>query len=208
MGIGGSRYGAGRPGWRQKCEHTLMLDIRKLARAGQLRLGGYGSWQWSCDGKPSGYISIRGAEDHVRLIYMWTPAGGDPQRFDYAVRVERTPCRYDGSRPWFHCPRCNSRRAVIYGIASDGRFGCRRCMCLGYAGEAEDTIDRLWRKLRKLEAKLGENYNRPKGMHRRTYHWIFAQMEEVEERKDEAFCLGALSLLRRFSGGKYREDSS
>ena len=26
MGTGGSRYVVGRPGWRQKCEHTLMLD--------------------------------------------------------------------------------------------------------------------------------------------------------------------------------------
>src|ERR1700726_2086714 len=145
MGTGGSRYGAGRPGWRRKCEHLLMLDVRRLARRGQLQPGAYGSWKWSCDDEPRGEIAIRGADDHIRLIYTWTPRGCDPQPFDYPVWIDRTPCRYGGSRPWFRCPRCQWRRAVIYGIASDGRFGCRRCMRLGYASEAEDTIGRLWR---------------------------------------------------------------
>ena len=77
-------------------------------------------------------------------------------------------------------------------------------MRLAYAGEAGDTIGRLWRKLHKLEAKLGENYQRPKGMHSRTYEQIFAKIDEVKERKDAAFCLGALAILRR--GGMTLDD--
>lgn len=197
MGTGGSRYGAGRPGWRRKCEHLLRLDIRALSREGYLRPGLSLTRQWSRDGEPVGTIGLRIASDHVRLMYTWTPRGSDPQQFDYPVRIDRTPCRYGGSRPWFHCPRCQWRRAVIYGVASDGRFGCRRCMRLAYAGEAEDAVGRLWRKQRKLEAKLGENFRKPKGMHSRTYARIFAKIDDVEERKDAAFCLGALAFLRR-----------
>jgi hypothetical protein len=64
-------------------------------------------------------------------------------------------------------------------------------MRLSYASEADDAMGRLWRKQRKLEAKLGEDYQKPKGMRPRTYEHICAQIDEVEVRKDAAFCLGA-----------------
>jgi hypothetical protein len=197
LGTGGSREGAGRPGWRRKCEQLLWLDIRKLDRAKRLQPGQYFTWKWSRGDEPAGLIGIRTDIDHVRLIYTWSPYSGDPRSFDYPVQVERTLCHYGGSRSWWLCPRCHSRRAVIYGIARDGRFGCRGCMRLGYCTEAQDTIGRLWRKQRKLEAKLGENYQRPKGMHARTYERIFAKIDEVEERKDTAFYLSALAFLGR-----------
>jgi len=197
MGTGGSRYGAGRPGWRRKCEQLLWLDVRKLDRADSLQPGRYFSWKWSRGDEPAGHIGIRAGIDHVRLVYTWTPYSGDAQSFDYPVWVERTPCHYGGSRPWWLCPRCHSRRGLIYGVARDGRFGCRECMRLGYSSETEDVVSRLWRKQRKLEAKLEENYRKPKGMHSRTYQRIFAKIDEVEERKDAAFCLGALAFLRR-----------
>src|SRR5215831_3574793 len=157
MGTGGSRYGAGRPGWRRKCEHLLGLDVRALARRGRLVPGMYFSWAWSRGGELSGDIRIQTGTDHVRLIYTCTPYGSDPQACDYSVRLERTPCHFGGSRPWSRCPRCWSLRAVIYGVASDGKFGCRGCMRLGYASEAESRIDRVNRKCNKLQARLGED---------------------------------------------------
>jgi ketosteroid isomerase-like protein len=130
MGIGGSRFGAGRPGWRRKCEQLLALDVRVLARRRRLASGMSYSWAWSRGGEPAGNISIQTASDHVRLAYTWTPHQADPRHIDYSVRLERTPCHYGGSRPWFVCPRCYSRRTVLYGTANDGRFGCRKCMRL------------------------------------------------------------------------------
>lgn len=172
MGTGGSRYGAGRPGWRRKCEQLCGLDIRKLVQRGRLWPGSYFSWHWSCGDEPAGNISIRAANDNVRLIYTWTPYGSEPQSMDYPVWIERTPCRYGGSRPWFTCPRCHSRRAVLYGVASDGRFGCRRCMRLGYTSECEGILDRLHRKQRKLESRLVDDWQKPKGMRWITYDRI------------------------------------
>lgn len=193
MGSGGSRYGAGRPGWRRKCEQLLGLDIRKLARAGYFRAGvfarGRWQWTWSHSGEPSGNVGIESTYEQVRLTYTWTPYGSEPQSFDYPVRVVRTPCRYGGTRPWFQCPRCWDRRAVLYGVASDGKFGCRRCMRLAYASEAEDATGRLWRKQRGLEAKLGKNWARPKGMHQSTHKQILERIWEAEMRRDEQLYL-------------------
>ena len=78
MGTGGSRYGAGRPGWRRKCEHLLALDVRFLARRERLVPDQYFSWQWSRGGERVGNIAIHTAADHVRLNYIWTPHGSYP----------------------------------------------------------------------------------------------------------------------------------
>lgn len=189
MGTGGWRYGAGRPGWRRKCEQLFGLDIRKLVRAGYIRPGAWarGSWQWtwSHSGEPSGNVGIEASYDQVRLTYTWTPYGSKPQALDYPVRIVRTPCRYGGTRPWFQCPRCWDRRAVLYGLANDGKFGCRRCMRLAYASEAEDLTGRLWRKQQRLEARLGKNWTRPKGMHHSTRERILEQIWDAEMRREE-----------------------
>jgi len=79
-----------------------------------------------CGGEPSGNITVAVGDGHVRLRYRWTPYGQEPLEFDYQVGLDRTPCQYGGSRPWFVCPRCHSRRAVLYGTASDGPFLARR----------------------------------------------------------------------------------
>lgn len=196
MGTGGSRYGAGRPGWRRKCEHLLRLDIRALSHLGSLSPGMY-SWSWSRGDEPAGNISIRVSEDRAQLMYKWTPHGGVPLSFDYPVWIDRTACHYGGSRPWFRCPRCYWRCAVLYGIESDGKFGCRRCMRLAYSSEVEDALGRMWRKQKKLEGRLADNHQRPRGMRQRTYNRILERIERVEEAKHAAFCLYAMASLER-----------
>ena len=181
MGKGGSRFGAGRPGWRRKCEHLLALDVRVLARRWRLARGLSYSWAWSRGAEPAGNIGIHAGSDHVRLAYTWTPYGSDPQQVECCVRLERTACHFGGSRPWFRCPRCWALRAVIYGVASDGKFGCRRCMRLGYASEAESRIDRINRKFHKLQARLGEDGGKPRWMRWRTFDRISAQLGAADQ---------------------------
>ena len=199
MGTGGSRYGAGRPGWRRKCEHLPALDVRELARRGRLYPGMRFSWAWSGNGESAGEISVQSGSDHLRLIYTWTPHGAEPRSYDYPVRIDRTRCHYGASRPWFVCPRCHSRRAVLFGIASDGRFGCRYCMRLAYACEAESRIDRINRKTRRLEAKLEEDGVKPKWMRWRTYERICARLDDLEgDWGVEAFARFAPLLARHW----------
>ena len=71
-------------------------------------------------------------------------------------------------------------------------------MRLGYASEAEDALSRLWRKQRKLEAKLTKEGSRPKGMRQKTYDRLCAKIDSVEQAKDGLFYLAALAFTRRY----------
>jgi hypothetical protein len=132
----------------------------------------------------------------VRLIY-----GAHGQHFSYPVWLELTPQHYGGARPWWRCPRCGQRRAVLYGVASDGKFGCigrhpnrpeHRCMDLAYYTKAEDRIGRLWRKQRKLEARQLENrtgmcHVKPKGMHWSTFNALCDRIAQWRGRRTRHF---------------------
>ncbi len=46
------------------------------------------------------------------------------------VKINRTPCTFGGSRPWFLCPVCKKQRVFIY--YKDRRWACRVCSNLCY----------------------------------------------------------------------------
>jgi len=49
------------------------------------------------------------------------------------IPLEKPPCNYGGSRYWFNCPHCYSRKRVLY-ITGDG-FKCRDCLNLVYRSQ-------------------------------------------------------------------------
>jgi len=206
MGAGGLRCGAGRRGWRSKCEDLLPLDVRILARRGNLQPGANLEWRWSSGDMPLGSVGVRASNDHLRLIYTWTPHGAPARSMDCRVSIETTRCNFGGVRPWFRCPRCNCRRAVLYGTASDGRFGCRGCMRLAFNIEAETTWGRICRKRHKLEAKLVAHREKPRKMRWDAYARIRMQLTAV----DRALVTSALAsfgpLLGRYLGERRVED--
>ncbi len=69
----------------------------------------------------------------------------------------------------------------LYGLSGDGYFACRVCLRLGYASECEDRTGRLWRKMRKLEARLVDGELKPKWMQWRTFEQISNQMDAIDE---------------------------
>ena len=74
MGRGGWRYGAGRPGWRRKCEQSLALDIRQLHKKRLLSPGIRYSWKWTTNhGEPAGSMGVTVHDGLVILDYQWTP---------------------------------------------------------------------------------------------------------------------------------------
>jgi hypothetical protein len=181
MGAGGFRCGAGRRGWRRTTADFLGLDVRALARRGNLRPGLCLNWYWSFGDKPVGSVGVRAGNDHLRLTYTWTPRGAPERPIDCRVSIEKTRCNLGGSRPWFRCPRCDCRRAVLYGPASDGRFGCRGCLRLAYSSEAESKWSRAVRKFHKLGAKLGERGAKPKRMRWCTYGRTLSRIARASE---------------------------
>ena len=196
---GGSRYGAGRPGWRGRCEQRQSLDIRVLARKGLLRPNARFSWSWNRNGEPAGSVTVSLDEGvgWLKLEYIWTRDGETTPVSD-AFMVTHTPCNYGGRRPWLRCRWCAKRCAVIYGLSGDGRFGCRKCLRLGYTSESESPLDRAWRKTRKIEALLAEDGERPTGMRLRTYNLIVERLNEAEARKDDLWMVGAARMLACF----------
>lgn len=190
MGTGGWRFGAGRPGWRNKIEHCLRLDVRQRALVGLLSPYRWTSWRWTWDssGEESVSVGIRGGEEAITLEYE-----RKGKHVSFPIRLAYTPCNYGGSRPWFICPDCWRRRAVLaYG---GGGWYCRHCLNLAYTSEAEGAMGRLWRKQLKIEKILGPDGERPKGMHVRTYERLWGRIEAIEERKDEELIASVLPYL-------------
>jgi len=190
MGKGGSRYGAGRPGWHVKAEHCLRLDVRELARRKLLGGGGF-VWRWSNTetGERLGSISITTEPTAARLSFS-----SDGVPVNQRVHISRTPCPYGGDRPWFHCPRCGRRVAVLF--LRSGHFMCRHCGRVAYASQSADDIGRAWIKQQKLEARLCDEWQRPKGMHGATYERIWNGIVACEEARDAALCV----YLQRHAG--------
>lgn len=191
MGKGGSRFGAGRPGWHVKAEHCLRLDVRELAR--RKLLGGVScTWRWSntVTGEELGSIGITTRPGAAWLNYS---SGGVPVGQD--VRISETACHFGGTRPWFQCPRCGRRVGVLFLRGSN--FVCRHCGRVAYASQSDDPIGRGWREQHRLEAKLDENWRRPKHMHHKTRERLVSRIIELEQRRDDAL---AAFMVRRFPG--------
>jgi hypothetical protein len=139
---------------------------------------------WHRGNQSTGSILLSSHGDALTLTYRYRVHGGDWQDVTQSVALDWTPCRYGGVRPWFLCPRCSRRVAVL---AMDGHwFWCRHCYRLPYTSQQEGRIDRLYRKARKIRDKVGASHNlmehvwrKPKGMHWRTFERLCTQEREA-----------------------------
>lgn len=185
---------------RPKCEQFLRLDIRALASKGLLQSGKDADLAIaSHDTNHGALVRLVSKDEGIELFYEWADGSNKPPRISCFVQVERTTCHYGGNRPWFRCPRCDARRAVLLGFAQDGRFGCWGCMDLVYASQDERKVSRLWRKQATLESRLVDSYRKPRGMHWSTFAAIYKQLAVVRTSQEKLFCEGARSFLRTHS---------
>lgn len=160
---------------RRLCESFQRIDVRRI----DFRLGTL--WQYP---KPDG-LAVSLISNSAHVIH---------DSADFYIQITRTPCNYGGGRPWFRCPRCERRCAILYDAAAGDSFGCRKCLRLTYASESEDTFDRLRRKGRNLAARLCAGGEKPKWMRMNTFeriHW-----RRVKAERDAVFW-----LTRRFRLG-------
>jgi hypothetical protein len=193
MSKGGSRLGAGRPSYKVKGEQLQRVDVRVWARKGLLTGNRFFSWSWNRGGEPTGSIGVNVTpQSAVTLEYSLTQ-NGERRSISERVALIYKPCNFGGSRPWFQCPRCARQVAVLY--MRSGRFGCRHCQRVSYSSQSEDEMARTWREQRRIEERLGEHWQRPKGMRLRTYDRLRDRLADCELRRDEAFCVAAARLL-------------
>ena len=192
MSGGGSRFGAGRPAYRVKAEQLQRVEIGRWHRGGYLRAGASFTWSWNRGGDPSGSIGVRVFGEDSLILQYRIGSGDEWRDGTQAIRIDRTPCNYGKTRPWFGCPVCQRRAGVLYLRA--GRFACRRCQRVSYTSQSCDLMDRTWRKQCKLEARLGDNWTRPKGMRHSTHERLIDALCDCEERRDAA-CAGLVARL-------------
>ena len=165
---------SGRAGTKRSTKHMHTLDIRKLHRAGLLKPGGSFNWQWSRRGNV--VASIGGTVNtinSVTLDYRIRPNGGEWQDKRYQVIVDWTACNFGGSRPWWHCPCCGRRVAVLWGGST---YACRHCQKLAYQSTRNSSESQAFARADKLRARLGwcagiahPPGGKPKGMHQKTF---------------------------------------
>lgn len=170
----------------------LRLDVRELARAGHLEQHGARlSLTWSTGAN----VVLYPTPDAVVLAYRWRSdaTGGEWRDAAERVPLDWTEPNYGGRRPWWRCPVCGVRVAILYGAA---RFLCRRCSALAYPSQNENEGDRALRRANKIRARLGGRPGmlnafppRPKGMHHATYRRLRWEVEDAEMR-------GMLELTR------------
>ena len=175
-------FGSGRRGGRDVTAHYRRLDVRALRRAGALSTGWRGGWCWYRRGAKVAEINIEASEASIRLRYTAT-SNGERKDYDYPVMLTRTGCNYGGARPWFLCPCCGRRVAILYGGAA---FACRRCYRLAYEVQSETDADRAIRRADAIRARLGwepgilnGEGGKPKGMHWRTFWRLRAEHERL-----------------------------
>lgn len=193
MAKGGSRLGAGRPGYKVKGEQLHRVDVRVWARQGQISRAHAFSWSWYRGGEPTGSIGVTVfPQSAVRLIYTMT-ADGEKRNIDERVALIYKPCNFGGARPWFQCPRCARQVAVLY--MRSGRMACRHCQRVAYSSQSEDVMARTWREQRRIEDRLGDDWQRPKGMRQCTYGRLMDRLASCEQRREEAFCVAAQRLF-------------
>lgn len=121
--------------YRSVCEDFLRVDVRKLSFDPN-------GPEWQHPVMP---IAVSVTSDSARFIH---------DGLDYFVAIVRTCCNYGGTRPWFRCPTCDDRRAVLYTRPHGGHFECRQCLRLLYLSECEDPFGRAVLKLRKIERRI------------------------------------------------------
>ena len=172
------------------------LDIRSIHREKLLIPGRWFCWQWTRNGEEVASIGVHVAEDYVTLGYTNTPRDGEPQSISDTVAVVWTACRLGGERPWFLCPRCGRRVAILYGGV---HFYCRHCQKLSYKSQSETRMDRLIRRKFKLKDRLGGEgwWRKPKGMHQTTFDRLRDEYQYYEEAAEDVLYEKCKRLLGR-----------
>lgn len=191
--------------WHQKkwtTDDVKSLDVRVLRRKDTFARDGVATLSWSNgNGDTVGSIQVETTEKALVFRYHYQQGNGPWQEVREIVQLGRTPCHYGGQRPWFLCPGCGRRVALLY--AAGPRFRCRHCYQLPYASQNETDMDRMARKARKIRRRLEVSYNlsepvlwKPKGMHQTTFDLLRWKEMKAHGAYGRALA-GALVKLKR-----------
>jgi hypothetical protein len=159
-----------------KTTHFWKLDTRQLLRGAST---GFGSLRW-----PHGPSATYAVISTISGGFLSLEIGGARTWLE----LTRTRQRLGGWRRWVLCPAyaCRRRCAVLY--LSRAGWRCRRCLGAVYPSTRESPRDRLYRRARRLRARLGlggdltEIVTKPPRMHWRTFERLEQRCDEVDDK--------------------------
>ena len=174
-------YGSGRKYGKRTTNNMWRLDVYYLHKQGLLESGRTSTMSWSRNGEKLASIDIRAEAGRIILQYHTRPqGGGEWEAKKYPVALEWTACHFGGQRPWFLCPCCDRRVAVLYGGSI---YACRHCHDLAYSCQREQTHDRLLSRVQKVRDRLGwekKHGSKPKGIHWRTFERLIREHDRCD----------------------------
>ena len=171
--MGGRGSGRRWQGGAPTTEDVRFVDIRWLHRQSDIMNPCKRTVIWIRRGISTGSIGILKTPMGLVFSYARTPDGGEPVPVVCLVSLLWTDTQFGGRRPWFCCPRCGRRAAIMFVSAT---VACRKCFGIRHQSQNEGARDRAIRRIDFLREKLkwepgflnGPQW-RPKGMHRKTY---------------------------------------
>jgi hypothetical protein len=187
--------------------------VNWLHRCGYLAPGRWSRISWSCNGEPTGNIQVCAERDAVVLHYKVRSWADDEwESVEQRIAIERTPCRFGGSRPWFRCQcysggrYCGRRVAKVYGAGK--LFACRHCYRLAYSSQQESARGRGLSTAQRLRRRLGGDPgmdaalpDKPPRMHWRTFNRVCDRIIACEERASAGLMVWLARLDQRTPRG-------
>ena len=165
---------------KPKAEQTNKIDIRKIYKKGLLEPGVASTIHWSSNGTVLSKTNM--TSTGTTLIINTQPGQW--------ISLAWTNCHFGGQRPWFRCPTCNRRVAVLYKISQ--LFSCSQCNNISYYSRCQSPLVRLLRKKNKLRKRITfdddwglDFFRKPKGMHRKTYGRLLNEFGTIEQQIDD-----------------------
>lgn len=154
--------------------NLFSLTVGELSKTAVFRPGCFGQGQLLMRNRFA--VDIRADEEGVELSYLIRKMGNVIKQ---KVRLEWMWLRVGyGMRAYFRCPVCGKQCGKV--LLNFGHWTCKQCAgaCSDY--ENDGPFIRKTAKLEKLKRKLGVRGRqsavfKPKGMHWKTYHRLYAK---------------------------------
>lgn len=204
-GIGSGRWQTPTHGTVE--EARLALDVRELKRAGALCPGR------TADVSACGHgLQVQASEDAVEI----RGRASSPAIAEH-VDIHRTECFFGGDRPWFGCPGCGRRVAILYLHRTGPRLRCRTCLGLKYQSQRLTEPERLERRAAKLYKRAGTSpwasfHYKPRWMRWETFHGLIDEAEAcvdfglvlatANDAFTRRFCPEVHALVREYRGAR------
>lgn len=113
---------SGRRNAKACTDEQRSIDVRRFHRDGLLLAGNTFSTTWTRRGETVARVLVRVGFDCVVFSYRQSWRGAPWRDCTNTVLLTWTECNYGGKRPWWQCPGCDRRVALLY--SGNGWYAC------------------------------------------------------------------------------------